>query len=385
MIILYCTNTLWVGGGIEHVTIAKANSLAAIDGNDVWIAVADNRHPPTTPLDPKIHIVDLALTYYVDEDKRSRLSNLVHLARQNRLHKKELREVIRTVNPDIVISTDSFGKYFLPYLRAGKKQVFIREYHMYSKFSLMYPKTLLERIFGWCRTAMDAFLIKKYDRFVLLTNEDKEINWRDNDKAIVIPNPIISNHSYTSLLDNKTVSAVGRLCHQKNFELLIEAWSIVNSSHPDWKLDIYGEGPDKTHLTEIIHNLHLEDTITLQGYDNNIFCQLASSSMLAVSSIYEGFPLVIIEAMSCGLPVISSDCPCGPKDIIANGKNGFLVPCGNTTTLAERICQLIEDSSLRDKMGKNALETSKKYTMDQIISIWMDLFKELIAEKRNES
>lgn len=381
MTLLYCTNTLWAGGGIEHITITKANALAAIEGNVVWIAVADNRFPPVMHLDNRVRVFDLNLNYYIDDHKRSRLSNLFITLRQIQLHKKKLKELFRTINPDIVISTDGFGKYFLPRLRTNQSQAFVREYHMWSKFHRSSPNTLFEKVLCLAGDFLNTIIIHKYDRVVVLTHEDKNQNWPHNDNVVVLPNPITITHSFVSSLEKRIVSAAGRLCHQKNYDLLIDSWLLVHQSHPDWILEIWGDGPDKTRLNKKISDLQLGQSVFLKGYDKNVLSKLSESSIFVLSSLYEGLPLVIIEALSCGIPVVATACPCGPKDLIIDGQNGFLVPVGNKNALAGGICRLIEDSSLRKQMGGYALEVSKQYSIERITSRWMDLFDELVTEK----
>lgn len=383
MIILYCTNSVWIGGGIEHITLAKANALAAIEGNTVLIAVADNRHPPTIPIDPRIQIIDLNLRYF-KEEHRSRFSSLMHLWRQTRQHKKKLKTVLLQQNPDIIISTDGFGKHFLPFLRTNRYQVFIREYHMWSKFRLAYSINSYERVLGWISVALDTFMIKKYDRVVLLTREDKERHWKKDDNVIVIPNPCTYPQPISSSLENKTVCAAGRLCRQKNFGMLIRSWSLVNSRHPDWVLKIWGQGPDKSSLQQQIQESHLEHSVYLMGYDNNLISCYSSSSICVMTSIYEGFCLVLLEAMSCGLPVVSTDCPCGPKDLILDGKNGFLVSVGDEAAMADRICFLMENPTKRKEMGALAKVVSQDYRMETIVALWMNLFQALLAKKHGE-
>ena len=385
MTIVYCTNTLWAGGGIEHVTIAKANALASIEGNVVWIIVTDNRFPPITPLDKKVRVIDLELKYYTDDHKRSRLANLFHLWGQRLLHKRVLKKALNKIDPDIIISTDSLDKYFLPYLRMNSNQVFLRVYHMWSHFHRCSPNSLYDKVLGWAGDFLNSIIIHKYDRIIVLTNEDKNRHWSDDEKVLVIPNPITNTHSSVSTLENKTVAAAGRLCRQKNFDLLIDSWTLVHRLHPEWQLEIWGDGPDRQKLCHKISQYNLEDSVFLKGYDSNLLSRLESSSLFVLSSIYEGFPLVILDAMTCGLPVIATSCPCGPRDLIIDGENGFLVPQDDMDIMAERICSLIDDYKLRVRMGENSLEKSNRYSMERIISHWMQLFEELIAEKRDKA
>lgn len=220
-----------------------------------------------------------------------------------------------------------------------------------------------------------VFSIKKYDRIVVLTEEDKESNWKGNPKVVVIPNPVNVKRGICSKLDAKRVIAVGRLVPQKNFASLINSFGKVSLKHPDWRLDIYGEGPEREMLQRQISELSLDGKIRLNGNSQRILGEMVESSILAMTSHFEGFGVVLIEAMSVGLPVVSYACPCGPKDIITDGIDGFLIPPGNEEVLAERICELIEDESKRESMGKAALASVGRFDIDRIVLLWMDLFR----------
>lgn len=147
-------------------------------------------------------------------------------------------------------------------------------------------------------------------------------------------------------------------------------------------LEIWGEGELRTELEEQIRNNQLTNNIFLKGYTYDIFSPLYEASIFTLTSLFEGLPLVIIEAMSCGVPVVSYACPCGPQDIIADGHDGFLVPVNNEKVLADRICRLIEDKELRKEMGKAARLKAEQYDIKNIIPMWMELFNQLINEKR---
>ena len=147
--------------------------------------------------------------------------------------------------------------------------------------------------------------------------------------------------------------------------------------HPSWRLKIYGSGEERSMLETLICELGLEDEVELAGFTNDIKAGFSKASAAVYTSIYEGFPLSIIEAMECGLPVVSYSCPCGPKDIIEDGKDGFLVEVNDEKALAEKICQLIEDEVLRKNMGMEARKKAGKYHVDIITRKWMTLFKEL--------
>lgn len=220
-----------------------------------------------------------------------------------------------------------------------------------------------------------SIFIKSYDRIVVLTHEDKEINWKNNEKVVVIPNPLTSPCTSQSSLENKTVISVGRLVHAKNFSSLIDAWKLVASKHPDWTLEIWGEGALRNDLQQQINNLELQQSVYLKGYTYDIQEKMLNASIFVLTSFFEGFGLVIVEAMSCGLPVVSYDCPCGPKDIITEGKDGFLVPVNDEEALAERINILIRNEYIRKQIAIQTLAKIEKYKVNNIITKWMDLFK----------
>jgi glycosyltransferase involved in cell wall biosynthesis len=161
---------------------------------------------------------------------------------------------------------------------------------------------------------------------------------------------------------------------------LIRAFSLITAKHPNWTLDIYGEGPQRQMLEQEVKKLGLKDKVRLCGFTTNLPSVYEKSAIFVLSSIYEGLALVMIEAMSCGLPVVSYACPCGPRDIITEGKDGFLVPVNDEEQLADRICYLIEHEDIRRQMSLAAIEKSKQFSLDKIIARWQRLFNTLVNE-----
>ena len=212
---------------------------------------------------------------------------------------------------------------------------------------------------------------------MVLTHEDRELNWKGDPKVAVIPNPVEVRHGHISSLEKKRIIAVGRLVLLKNFASLVKAFSLVAMRHPDWQLDIFGDGPEKSRLQTLITSLGLDDKVRLRGNTNRVIEEMVDSSMLAMTSKFEGFGVVLIEAMSVGLPVVSYAYPCGPKDIITDGEDGFLVNPGKEEEMAEKICYLIEDESMRQRMGINGLKKASRFALDKVIWQWMELFQEL--------
>src|SRR5690606_20540900 len=182
----------------------------------------------------------------------------------------------------------------------------------------------------------------------------------------IIPNSLPFVAEKTSSLTEKRIIAAGRLTHQKGFDILIDIYEKVYQQAPDWELNIFGEGEDREHLQEKITRKGLEKYIKLCGSVKNISENYQKSSIFVLSSRWESFGLVLIEAMNHGLPSISFDCD-GPKNIITDGKNGFLIPKFDIKLFSEKLLSLMQDSELRNKIGNKAVESSIEYQEKNII------------------
>ena len=163
----------------------------------------------------------------------------------------------------------------------------------------------------------------------------------------------------------------------KGYDYLIRAWELVNRRYPDWIIDIFGQGEWHEKLQKEIQDKNLSSVVHLRGITKDVATEFYNSSGYVMTSRYEGFPMVLIEAGMCGLPLVSFDCKTGPREIIVEGENGFLVPVGDVSLLADRICQLIEFRELRVSMGDNAMRFAQRFTLDKIMSKWIQLFENL--------
>ena len=385
MKIVYCLNSVRHLGGIEMVTIKKANALADVEGNEVFLAVTDNHSGvEIAPVSPKVRMIDLNVNYYED-DWKSKWHVLKGIFVKRRLHKERLKQAMDEIRPDIVVSVGLSEKYMLPSICNKRDDcVSVREVHCVKNYRTLVADSFFGKILAYCGDWYDyQYIIKKYDKIVVLTYEDKVLNWDEGDKVSVIPNPCTFKTDATSQLAAKKVVAAGRLVMQKNFVSLIRAFRLVANEHPDWVLEIYGEGGLRDELQNLIKKQNLTNNVCLKGYTSEVQMKMIDASCFVMSSKFEGFGLVLIEAMRCGLPVVSYACPCGPKDIITDGEDGFLVPLGNEKMLAEKICYLIEHPDIREKMGQAALKKAEKYSMDNIVSMWMNLFNNLLETKRH--
>lgn len=379
MRVVYCLDSIKNTGGIQRVTVTKANALTTIPNYEVWIIVADNSGEGMFVLSPAVHFVDLKVNYYED-DWKSRWYVLKGIFFKRRTHKKRLAVLLNHIHPDVVVAVGQSEKFFLPRIKGDWATV--REFHFTRDYRRRIAKNWFDITSAWMGDLTDRVALRKYDRIVLLTSEDKELNWRKKSCISVIPNPSGLCTGNCASLEDKRVIAVGRLSYQKNYASMIRAFSDVAKRFPEWRLDIYGDGDERDSLKQLISELSLENIVNLRGSTQNVYGEMLHSSLLTLSSRFEGLPMVLIEAISCGLPVVSYACPCGPKDIITDGVDGFIVPVGDEKMLADRICKLIENDSLRRKMGAAAQEKSRQYSLDRIIPMWMDLFEELVRQKR---
>ncbi|MCM2535835.1 glycosyltransferase family 4 protein [Neobacillus pocheonensis] len=208
------------------------------------------------------------------------------------------------------------------------------------------------------------------DRIIPLSNHDGNIFKKYIKNVSVIPNFKPFTTSQTSNFKNNTLITVGRLEHEKGFDMLIDSFNLIENQIGDWKLEIYGEGKEYHSLVERIKSYGLENKISIKPFTSKIKEKYLNSSIFVCSSRSESFSMVLIEAMECGLPCISFNCKIGPKEIISDGIDGFLVEPCDINDLSTRMEMLIKDSNLRVEMGFNAKKKSKKYDVEGTMQLW---------------
>lgn len=371
MRIVYCINCLTVGG-IEAITVAKANLLSG-KGNQVWIITCCETSPRSPfPLSEKVTLCGLGLPVFYKFPW-----NLFYIGFSV---KKKLRGLLREIEPDIVVSADSIDKWLVPARKPSWS--LIREIHSFHDYRWMVTGSLMHKMIVRFGEFLDYTLIKRYDRIVILTEEDYDGYWKRKTKVCVIPDFCRFTRGKISRQVNKRIIAVGRLADEKDYPSLLRVARIVFDRYPDWCLDILGEGDERPVIESLIKRYSLQDNVFLHGAQTNVQDWMAESSILVLTSKYEGFAMVLVEAMTCGLPVVSYACPVGPKDIISDGVDGFLVPPGDEEAFASRICELIEDEPMRNRMGLAAIKKAERFNPNTVITQWIDLFKQLCLEKK---
>lgn len=377
MKIVYCIAKTHGSGGMERVLSTKANFLSK-RGYEIVIITTDQCGKESFfPLEDGIRCYDLGINYETNNGKTF-LNKLIHYPIKQQKHKQRLSVLLNELHADIVISMFCNDASFVSDIKDGSKKIL--EIH-FSKFKrIQYGRKGLWGIADRLRSKNDERIVKKFDRFVVLTHEDRAY-WGNLFNIEVIPNPLPFRTRTFAELKNKKVIAIGRYEHQKGFDLLIAAWAIVNKTHPDWNLDIIGEGDLRGHLQRLISDRQLDDSISLIPPTNQLDNIYRQSSILVMSSRYEGFGMVLAEAQSFGVPVISFACKCGPRDIISHGIDGYLVFELDVERLADRIIELIDNFDLRKLMGQAARENSERFLQSRIMNNWLTLFDDLTINR----
>lgn len=372
MHILYNIAGLYRPAGMERVLTDKANWFVE-NGHRVTILTTEqNGRPYAFPLNPGVEVVDLAIGYE-DNNGGSLLDKLIHYPGKQRRHRKALEAILAERKPDVTVSMFCNEVNLIPRMKDGGAKVL--EVH-FSRFKrLQYGRKGLWALADRLRSRQDAALVRRYDRFVVLTEEDKAL-WGRMDNIRVIGNPVRFNPPGPAPLDTKTVIAVGRYTYQKGLERLLEAWSLI-SRKDGWTLRLVGDGEDREALEAQIRALGLEDSVRLGRAESDMDTVYSGASILALSSRYEGLPMALLECQAFGVPAVSFDCKCGPREIIVPGETGFLTEEGNVEGLAEYLEILMNDDALRLRMGRNAFRHAAAWRPENIMPEWISLFKEI--------
>lgn len=319
MKLVYCIHSIYNPGGMERVLWNKVVYWTRHTDWEVVIVTTDQHdRPPFYPFPEQVRRIDLGINYSEDNTK-SPLGKIAGYLRRRRLHKRRLTELLMRERADVVVSLYPSESSFIPDIRDGSRKVL--ELHYCKFFRLQYGrKGLLGAIDRW-RTRQDERIVRRFDKFVVLTHEDQGY-WGALPNLEVIPNAAM--HLTDRFADGsaRRVIAVGRLDYQKGFDRLIRGWDLVQRSgrFADWRLDIFGQGEWHDMLQGMIDERGLAATTHLCRPTTQIGDEYARSSLHVMTSHYEGFGMVIVEAMACGLPSVAFDCKCGPKDIIGRGR-----------------------------------------------------------------
>lgn len=369
MKIVFNTDQIYLHGGIEKVMATKVNYLARQDVAEVYIVTTEqSQKPPCYSLNAKIHLIDLGVNYNRCKSYFSMenlLKALKHFVRQKKL--------FRELSPDFIISPNyNFDHYWLPFMDRNTK--LIKERHGSRFFELYQRKnaSLVQKL----KFAFNDYIDAQYDKIIVLNPHEKAYVQSDN--AVVIPNPTKS----TLLRADRTrkkVLAAGRIAPVKAFDQLIEVWSLLHQDFPDWQLHFYGQDylGTQQQLESLVEKYHLQDVIHFKGSVSDLSKVMTGYSIYAMTSETECFPMVLLESLAVGLPVISYDCPNGPRNILTDGEDSFLIPDKNIAIFAEKLRILMQNENLRSEMGDKGIQNVERFSLENVMQEWITLFNAL--------
>lgn len=353
MKLLYLTNGVSGCGGLERVLCTKTNFFIEQYNYDITIiTINESNSKRFFSFHDKVNFIN------IDIDSENKIFRYIDYMRS-------VSSLVKSISPDIILVCDDGVKgVFIPtWLKTSATLIYERHAALDLNVKSKYLKYLMTKA------------AKKYDKFVVLTPNCK-YEWGDHENIIVIPNPLSNFPLQKSQLNFKRAICVGSLNHNKGYDLLIESLAIINNE--SWRIDVYGYGDQDSLLEQAKEKGVSLDKLNFKGGSKNIEDEYLSSDFLILPSRTEGFGMVLIEAMSYGLPCIAFDCPNGPRHIISNKVNGYLAEPENIVDLAAKIKEMLSASEERKSMlSEKAIETSKIYSIENIAKKWQEIFEKL--------
>lgn len=374
MRLIYVVRTFQFVGGIERTLSDKANWLSAHGHEVKFVTYKQSGEKPYFPLDKHVTLSDLDCSIY-SLYKVPLYARLFRFIKLRRSFRERIKRVIESFAPDVIVAVIPGAEDFIwDIMKVASETKVIVESHVAFNY-LLCGKSYTDRFLYLFYSPFNA--IRKADLLVTLTNRDA-VCWRHHNvnSVVVLPNPVSffpeSIGDVTKIFGR--IISVGRLAEQKRFDRLIKAFSLIANRHPKWFIDIYGDGSLREELENLVDEKRLVNRINILPPTQNIMMEYLKSQFFVLSSDYEGFGLVLVEAMACGIPVVSTDCPFGPSDIINNGETGLLTKM-EVEDLAQKIEWMISHEEKRHKMGIEARKSAAKYQKDVIIKEWERVYK----------
>jgi len=359
-------------GGAERAACVLASAWAA-GGNEVTLITLVRDDAPAYSLHPSVRLQQLRVV-------SGPAKNLVHGMFRQLKCVRILRQALIASSPDLIVSFMNVSNIVTLLAARGLRAPVIITEH-----------TDPVHYIGWQWQILRRFVYRRAAALVCMTKP--VVQWfekRMKVKGVVIPNPIEAvplRADISPLPDKrqKTAVAMGRLSREKGFDLLLDAFSRIAARHPDWQLKILGDGPLRSDLLSQADKLKLSDRVQFTGSVSDPYPLLAGSDLFVFSSRFEGFGNALCEAMACGLPVISFDCPSGPREIIRDGVDGLLVPAANIAALAATMDRLMLNPQERARLASRAPEITERFGLKPVLALWTQLFEELLFREREAS
>ena len=370
MKVCYLLEQVYKSGGIERVVSHKLDYWSKIKDMDVYlITEEDFGRKPYYDFPLNVNKFDLNLSF----NRQVSLTKLTNIFEAVKLFFK-LMMLLKKIKPDVIIlTTYGYAYFFLPFLCGSAK--IIKEYHASNLFNTE-RKGFFSKVKGFFSDKFQSL----YDKHVFLSAEEASASGIVN--AVVIPNPIAKIINEKSINRSNYVIAAGRIAPVKGFERLINIWSLVFMQVKDWELHIYGDGEEGyvNGLRDIIKSHNLEHSIKIYPSTPHIHQKMLASKVYAMTSLTECFPMVLLEAIQLGLPIIAFDCPTGPRNIIKSEKMGILIPDDDLNSFADNLLLLIHSDELRESLVSNAMSLMGQYDVDSIMQSWDNLLRDVVKD-----
>lgn len=346
-------------GGIEKLVAIKANYWAEVFHYQVTIIATEQcKKPIVYKLSDKVKFIDLAINYQRNKSYFSPL-NILKFFRNIWLVQTY---IIRNRPHFINVASHIPITYFLPFLLTKAKT--IKEFH-FTKFT---------RPLVGMKAKILNFIEGKYDFLIVLSEEERQFYPSNN--VLVLPNPVLQIQASVTYDQNENIALfIGRPAPVKQLEKLVAIWAKFIERKPYWKLHLFGSTDDdySDKIQELVFKYSIQDSFIFKGQSNNVFYELAKAKVLLLTSEQECFPMVILEAQSVGIPVISFDSPTGPRNIIQHNVDGILVEYNNIDSFVQALIRYDEDKTWQNELSKNAIANAKNYHIDTIMKRWNDL------------
>lgn len=363
--------------GVEKILSVKANYLVDKLNYDVYIVTYNQQNRPIFfNFDKRIKIIDLDVGEFDNASSFIKRHYNNYLKGEKFIKKLEI--LINEIKPDITISVGGNEFFFVNKLK--DQSIKLAEYHVtIGAFDVINANLKgKQKILSNLSFSKFKNNLKQYKKFIVLTKGDRKEWTNYSSNVISIPNPqTFDAFDEVSTLQSKVAIAVGRFEPQKQFDHLIILWNDVVKSYPDWILKLKGSGSEKQNYLDLIARYDLQQNVILEEPSHDMINFYKNASMYLMASTFEGFSLVMLEALELGLPIVAYDCKYGPSELVENNKTGFLVAPKDKTTYLNNILKLIENEDLRIEMGKNAKLKAKNYQLEKIMNKWDVLFKSL--------